>query len=152
MELVLEESPLGWNGGSQATKDIGAGASPPLSAPNTPGSTPGRAAMPTPLVVRSNLNRRCVSVGEEGATPKETRVVELTPLAERKQQDFAPGPMRDGEEELDFGPPVVRPSQQSGAGGGAGGRKNKKKKKKKKKNLNRVKGVSGCSGGGGGGN
>ena len=83
MELVLEESPLALrpaDGSSQPNKSLlGAGASPPLSAPNTPGSTPRHAAMPTPLVVRSNLHRRCVGVGEEGSTPKETRVVELTP-------------------------------------------------------------------------
>lgn len=126
MQLEIEEEVAA----HRTTAGKAQGCSPLLDAPSSPDSrssrcssaTPIRTDCPTPLVVRSNVQRRTVGVGEDGLTPVVVREVDLTPAAERNAKGYAPSVT---EEVLDFGsPPTAKPASNS----------NKKKKKKGKKN------------------
>ena len=147
MQLVLEptqpeEAPAATRSEGKRANNTkkDSSSSPPLSAPTTPDCAPSSCSdadhlsvrtgpvMPTPLVVRSNVQRRTVGVGEDGMTPVSVRVVEMTPGAERLAKQYGPS---ETEEVLDFGSPVAKPA--GGGGGGGGGKKRNKKKKKKKK-------------------
>ena len=126
MQLVLEEEVAG-HGTSTARKPLEQS---PLDGPSSPESrtsscnsaTPSRVDCPTPLVVRSNVQRRTVGVGEEGLTPVVVREVDLTPAAERKAKEYAPSVT---EEVLDFGSPPAKPA--------SGNKKRNRRKNKKKK-------------------
>eukprot|EP01045_Picozoa_sp_COSAG04_P009493 COSAG04_NODE_551_length_12696_cov_13.088989_4_plen_83_part_00 len=77
----------------------------------------------------ANASRRQVKLGNAGMTPKDIRVVEMTPLAERRKTTHY---TKSESETFDagFGPDVPK---QGGGSGGGGGRKGKNRRRNKKK-------------------
>ena len=130
MQLEIEEE----EPSHKITAGKAQGRSPLLDAPSSPDSrnsrcssaTPIRTDCPTPLVVRSNVQRRTVGVGEDGLTPVVVREVDLTPAAERNTKGYAPSVT---EEVLDFGSPLTAKPASSSNKKKNKGKKNKKKKK-----------------------
>eukprot|EP01043_Picozoa_sp_COSAG02_P060131 COSAG02_NODE_7796_length_2841_cov_25.255288_2_plen_248_part_00 len=113
MQLVIEEEEVA--AGHRTTAGKVQGPSPLMDdMPSSPGSrtsscSTSRADCPTPMVVRSNVQRRTVGIGEDGLTPVVVREVELTPTAERNAKPYAPSV---SEELLDFGSPLnAKPTQ-----------------------------------------
>lgn len=103
--------------------------SPPSHSPSTPSLD---SDLRTPYIVKSNENRRVVGVGSAGKTPKEVRVVELTPNAVRKARDYGPPSITfdSGFEPVDDIPMKhSKPAQNHGRGG----KKKRGKRKGRKK-------------------
>ena len=78
----------------------------------------------------ANASRRQVKLGNAGMTPKDVRVVDMTPLAERRKTTHY---TKSESETFDAGFPDVPKQGSGGGGGGGGGRKGKNRRRNKKK-------------------